>query len=147
MTRTFCLVLVALVFAVAGCKTTGGTTKSQWGETYADVVVPGHYEPYDNPPFKRTDGADGKRVFGRYAYRCSKGLDNVADLAAWFKKELPKQGWEHQLDEVDADKGTATLRYKKKDDQLVLKVAPDNLVNKSDRFSILTVEMNPPYDN
>lgn len=146
MNKTLCLLLLAFVFAAVGCKTTGGT-KSQWGETYADVIVPADYVAYDSPPFKRTDGADGKRIYGRYAYRCSNGLDKAGDLAVWFKKELPKQGWEHQLDEVDADKGTMTLRYKKKDDQLVLKLAPDNLVNKSERFSVLTIEMNPPYDN
>ncbi len=147
MNKTLCLLLLAFVFAAIGCKTTGGGPKSVWGETYVDVVVPLDYEPHDNPPFKRTDGADGKRIYGRYAYRNTKGLDKPAELADWFKRELPKQGWEHQVDELNTDKGTCTLRYKKDGDQLVLKLAPDNLVNKSERFSILTVEMNPPYDN
>lgn len=146
MTRNLCLVLLAFLLLAAGCKTTA-PSKVEWGETYADVVVPAAYEPYDTPPFKRTDGADGKRIFGRYAYRCTTGLDKPAELAAWFRKELPRQGWEHQVGEVDESKGTLSLRFKKDGDQLVLKLAPDNLVNKSERFSVLTVEMNPPYDN
>ncbi|MBX3474984.1 MAG: hypothetical protein KF754_11425 [Planctomycetes bacterium] len=146
MTRNLSLLLLVLTCLVAGCKTTD-KTKVEWGETYTDVVVPAGYEAYGTPPFKRTDGADGKRIFGRYAYRNKEGMDKPSRLAAWFKKELPKQGWEHQVEEANDEKGTMTLRYIKNDDRLVLKLAPDNQLNKSDRFSVLTVEMNPPFDN
>ncbi len=146
MSKSLCWLTLCLLMLVAGCKTTN-QPKIEWGETYSDVVVPADYTAYDTPPFKRQDGADGKRIFGRYAYKNKLGLDNPKSLAKWFEKELGAKGWEHQVDDMDADAGTLTARYKKGDDQLVLKLAPDQLLNKSDRFSVLTVEMNPPYDN
>lgn len=146
MTKNLTWLTLCLVLLLAGCKTTQ-QPKLEWGETYSDVVVPQEYTPYDTPPFKRQDSVDGKRIYGRYAYRCKSGLDNPKNLAAWFKTALVAKDWEHQVDDINADKGTMTLRYKKGEDQLVLKLAPDQLVNKSERFSVLTVEMNPPYDN
>ncbi|MBE7490793.1 MAG: hypothetical protein HS108_03370 [Planctomycetes bacterium] len=145
MNKTLCLLVLLLACMAVGCKTTG-SPKSEWGETYADVVVPASYQPYDTPPFRRTDGANGRRVYGRYAYR-HETLDDPASLAAWFKKELPKKGWEFQVEEINADKGTFTLRFIKGDDKLGLKLAPDTRLQSSDRFSVLVVEMNAPYDN
>jgi hypothetical protein len=37
-------------------------------------------------------------------------------------------------------------RFKKGDDQVLLTLAPDQRVQASERFSILTVEMNPKFD-
>lgn len=148
MTRNFCLFMLGLVVVLAGCQTPPPREPDKpWGEPYADVVVPESYKPYNTPPFRREDGADGRRIFGRYAYKSTKGLAKAGELAAWFKIELPKQGWQNQLDEVDESKGTATLRYQKDNDKLVLRLAPDQLVDNNERFSILIVEMNPPYGN
>lgn len=145
MTRTISFLTLGLLLFVAGCHTPPAKT-NEWGETYQDVVVPENYKPHDSPPFKRVD-RDGKRVFGTYSFKSSSGLDTPSKVAAWFKTQLPNHGWENQLDDIDDTKGTLKARYKKGDDQLVLKLVPDEKVNNSERFSILTVEMNPQYDN
>jgi hypothetical protein len=147
MTRNLCLFTIGLLLLLAGCHNPPKPPDTPWGEAYTDVVVPENYQPYNTPAFRREDGADGKRIFGRYAYKNVKGLDKPGALAAWFRIELPKHGWENQLDDVNEEKGTATLRYQKGDDKLVLRLAPDTLMSSSERFSVLVVEMNPPYGN
>jgi len=147
MTSKLCMFSLGVLLLLAGCRTVEPTPDTPWGEPYADVAVPENYGPYNTPPFRRDDGADGRRIFGRYAYRSAAGLDKPSRVADWFKTELPKQGWASQLDELDDEKGTMTLRWQKGDDKLVLRLAPDTLFNNSDRFSVLTVEMNPPYGN
>jgi hypothetical protein len=147
MTRNLCFLALGLLLLVAGCKTVPKDPQTPWGEAYTDVVVPENYHPYDTPPFKREDSPAGKRIFGRYAYKNVNGMDKADKLAQWFQIELPKHGWTNQLDEIDLEKGTATLRYQKDEDKLVLKLAPDTRFNSSDRFSVLVVELNPPYGN
>lgn len=142
------LVTVTLLMLAAGCKTTGPRQNlgHEGGEAYADVPVPGNYTEYDTPPFKRQDGAGGKRIFGRYAYRSTDGLDTPSRVVKWFKDELPAQGWELQTEESDDDKGTMEVRFKKDEDLLTLALEPDSRVQGTERFSVLTVEMNPQYD-
>lgn len=137
------LTLFALLM-LAGCTTTG--TKSEWGTPYTDVPVPAGWEKYDTPPFKRTDGSGGKRIFGRYSYQSGNDMANVNDTVAWFKAELPTQGWSFQSEEIEANLGKFELRFKKDDDILLLKMAPDEKLQKKNPYSVLVVEMNPQYD-
>lgn len=139
---TLCVLLLA-----AGCSTT--TQKNlghEGGESYADVPMPAGYEPYDTPPFKRQDGSEGRRIYGRYAYKSTGGLGSAQKLADWYKKTLPGEGWELQTEEVNDSKGTMALLFKKADDQLSLKLSPDEKFQGTERFSVLIVEMNPQYD-
>ena len=147
MTRAFGLLLVSLLVLLAGCKSTGPKPDIEWGDPYADVVVPGNYEAHDNPPFKRQDGSDGKRIYARYAYRSNNGLDKASRVAAWLKENLPKQGWKHQVDEADEAKGLLTARYIKGDDKLQVKLAPDKVKHSEEGASVLTIEINGQYDN
>lgn len=136
-----------VLLLTAGCQTTG--TKNvghEGGETYADVPVPANYEPYDTPPFKRQDSDSGRRIYGRYAYKSTGGLDNARKVTDWLKKNLPAEGWEFQTEDVDENKGTASVRFMKGDEQLLIKLAPDERVQGSERFTVLVVEMNPQYD-
>jgi hypothetical protein len=147
--RGILTIALVVVFALlAGCKSTGPRKNlgHEGGEPYADVAVPTNYEPYDTPPFKRQDGAEGRRIYGRYAYKSTGGLDSAQKVASWLKSRLPSEGWEFQTEEVDDAKGTMSLRFKKDDDQVLLKLAPDERMQGSERFSILIVEMNPQYD-
>ncbi|MCB9893064.1 MAG: hypothetical protein H6839_01285 [Planctomycetes bacterium] len=148
--RTSLIVLlfgVGLPLATAGCSTTKPKNLGhEGGEVYADVPAPANYEPFDTPPFKRQDGAGGKRVYGRYAYRSTNGLDSSKRVADWYKKALPDEGWELQTEEVDDAKGTMKLLFKKNEDQLELKLNPDDRLQGSERYSVLIVEMNPQYD-
>jgi hypothetical protein len=141
---------IAFLFMIllAGCQSTGKTKNlgHEGGEPYADVAVPVNYEAYDTPPFKRQDGAGDRRIYGRYAYKSKDGLDSATEVAGWYKEALPKDGWEFQTEELDEAKGTMSLRFKKADDQLLLKLAPDERTSGSERFSVLIVEMNPQYD-
>ncbi len=147
MKRTGIITLSAtllVLLLVAGCKS--AAAKTEWGKTYDDVPVPAGWEKYDTPPFKRTDSESGKRIYGRYAYSSGKQTASVDDTAAWFKAELPNQGWDFQTEELDAKAGKMELRFKKKSDILVLRMAPDEKVQSSNAFSVLVVEMNPQYD-
>mgnify|MGYP001256624209 CR=1 FL=1 len=146
MQRLLVLSTVFAILLVAGCATTKHTNKGhEGGEAYADVPVPSNYEPYDTPPFKRQDSESGNRIYGRYAYRSTDGLDSSKEVADWCKKNLPREGWELQTEEVNDEKGTMKLLFKKGDDQLELSLAPDDQLQASKRFSILIVEMNPQY--
>lgn len=147
MQKVVLLTSLLVLLAVAGCKTTPTVNKGhEGGETYGDVPVPGNYEPYDTPPFKRQDSDSGRRIYGRYAYKSTGGLDNARKAADWFKKNLPAEGWEFQTEDVDEDKGTAEVRFKKADETLLVALAPDERVQGSERFSVLVIEMNPQYD-
>jgi hypothetical protein len=148
MKRAAVILSVLTLLIVAGCKSTGPRKNlgHEGGEAYADVVVPENYVEYDTPPFKRQDGASGKRLYGRYAYRSTDGLDSASEVQEWLKAELPKQGWELQTEELDDAKGTMSVRFEKDEDILLLELAPDDRVQGTERFSILTVEMNPQYD-
>jgi hypothetical protein len=143
------LLVVSTVFAIvllAGCATTKTVNKGhEGGKVYADVPVPENYEPYDTPPFKRQDSESGNHIYGRYAYRSTKGLDSSKEVADWFKSSLPHEGWELQTEDVNDEQGTMKLLFKKEDDQLELSLAPDEHLQGRDRFSILIVEMNPQY--
>jgi hypothetical protein len=144
------LPLLALLLFAAGCTTTPKNLGHEGGKPYADIPVPSNYAAYDTPPFKRQDSDAGKRIYGRYAYKSTDGLDSAAELATWFSRNLPAEGWQLQTEDVDDAKGTMTLRYIKGegDDAETLKLAlsPDKRVQGSDRFSILIVELNPQYD-
>ena len=144
LTISFVLVLALL----AACKSTGPRPNlgHEGGEPYADVAVPENYEAYDTPPFKRQDGSGDRRIYGRYAYKSKGGLDSAQEVASWLKSHLPSDGWEFQTEEVNEAKGTMSLRFKKNDDQVLLKLAPDERTQGSERFSVLVVEMNPQYD-
>jgi len=145
--RVLTTTIILLFLLVAGCKTTAHVNVGhEGGEPYADVAVPANYEAWDTPPFKRQDGSGGKRIYGRYAYRSTNGLDSAQKVADWCKANLPKDGWEFQTEEIDDAKGTMSLRFKKADDQVLLKLSPDERVSGTERFSILVVEMNPQYD-
>ncbi len=142
------LVGVLFVLLTAGCPTVqplpGGFNEA---DAYQDVAVPGDFAPYDNPPFKREDSRQGKRIYGVYSYR-SKEIYPAARLADWFKKELPdRHGWDFINEELDAEKNTWRGRFEKKGDKLDLSVAPDKLAQSSERFSILVVKMNDPGGN
>lgn len=146
MQRLLVLSTVFALLLLAGCATTKTVNKGhEGGEAYADVSVPSNYEPYDTPPFKRQDGASGNHIYGRYAYRSTDGIDSAQELTDWFKQNLPRDGWELQTEEVNEEKGTMSLLFKKADDQLQLTLAPDEKLQGSKRFSILIVEMNPQY--
>jgi hypothetical protein len=143
LTIAFTCVLALL----AGCSTTKHKNLGhEGGEAYADVPTPANYSAYDTPPFKRQDGANDRRIYGRYAYKSTDGLDSAKEVAGWYKEAMPKDGWEFQTEEVDEAKGTMSLRFKKADDQLLLKLQPDERTTGSERFSVLIVEMNPQYD-
>jgi hypothetical protein len=145
-TLTF-LGLVAILL-VAGCKTVQHDGPP-WdnGEAYTDVVVPGNYIKYNDPPFKRQDGAGGKRIYGRYAYRSKgNGVDDAQKVLDFLKGNMAHEGWELMVEEAKPDAGTMMARFKKGDDQVLLTLAPDRRVQASERFSILTVEMNPKFD-
>ncbi len=140
---TFLLLLTALV--IAGCKTVE-TRTPEWGETYADVVLPANYVPHDNPPYKRQDSADGKRIYGRYSLRSKgDGFDDPRKVLDFLKGSMAHDGWELMLENLDEEKSTMMARFKKGDDQVVLTMTPDRRVQGSERFSILTVEMNPKF--
>lgn len=146
MQRLLVLSTVFALLLLAGCATTKTVNKGhEGGEAYADVPVPANYEKYDTPPFKRQDSDSGNRIYGRYAYRSTDGLDSATEVADWFKQNLPRDGWELQTEKTDEEKGTMSLLFKKDDDQLELKLTPDEKLQGSQRFSILIVEMNPQY--
>jgi hypothetical protein len=147
MAKALVLTSMFVLLLVAGCKSTPTVNKGhEGGEAYLDVPVPANYEPYDTPPFKRQDSTAGRRIYGRYAYKSTDGLDNARKLADWFKENLPAEGWVLQTEEVDEKKGTAGVRFQKEDEQLLITLAPDQRVQGSERFSVLVVEMNPQYD-
>lgn len=147
MQKVLVLTTLLVLLAVAGCKTTPKENLGhEGGETYKDVPIPANYEPYDTPPFKRQDSDSGRRIYGRYAYKSTNGLDDAGKLTEWLKKNLPAEGWEFQTEDVDQNKGTAAVRFKKGDEQLLVKVAPDERVQGTERFSVLVIEMNPQYD-
>ncbi|MBZ0136855.1 MAG: hypothetical protein K8I27_10820 [Planctomycetes bacterium] len=138
--------LLVCLFA-AGCSSTKKINKGhEGGESYVDVPVPANYEDYDTPPFKRQDSEGGRRIYGRYAYKSTDGIDSAREVTAWFTKNLPAEGWEFQTEDVDENKGTATVRFKKGDEQLKIELSPDERVSGSERFSVLVIEMNPQYD-
>lgn len=148
MKRISLLFMMAALLVFAGCRATAKRENlgHEGGEPYADVPVPDNYIEYDIPPFKRQDGADGSRIYGRYAYRSTDGINEAAEVYAWFSRELPGHGWEYQIHELDDSGQTMTATFTKGDDQLQLNLEPDNRVRGTERFSILTVEMNPQYD-
>lgn len=148
MKRAAVLFTVLALVVLAGCKSAGPRENlgHEGGEAYSDVPVPLNYVEYDNPPFKRQDGATGKRIYGRYAYKSDDGIDKATRVLTWFKDELPNQGWTLQTEELDDDAGTMSARFKKKDNILLITLAPDDRVRGTERFSVLTVEMNPQYD-
>lgn len=147
MKNALLLSTMFVLLLAAGCSTTKHKNLGhEGGEVYADVAAPAGYEPYDTPPFKRQDGDDGRRIYGRYSYKSTGGLGSAQKLADWYKKTLPGDGWELQTEEVNDSKGTMKLLFKKADDQLSLKLTPDERFQGSERFSVLVVEMNPQYD-
>jgi len=147
MQKFIVLSSLVVLLLVAGCQTTPKQNLGhEGGESYADVPAPANYEPYDNPPFKRQDSEAGRRIYGRYAYKSTDGIDNSRKLTDWYKKNLAAEGWEFQTEDVDENKGTASIRFKKEDEQLLIKLSPDERVQGSERFSVLVIEMNPQYD-
>ena len=147
MQKYVALASLVLILLIAGCESTQIENKGhEGGETYTDVPVPSNYEPFDTPPFKRQDSESGRRIYGRYAYKSTDGLDDARKLTDWFKKNLPGEGWEFQTEDVDEDKGTADVRFKKGDELLQIKLSPDERVRGSERFTVLVIEMNPQYD-
>jgi hypothetical protein len=141
------LIIVALALA-AGCTTPPvAPEQPHWGEPYADVPVPEEYRPYHTPPFKRQDGAEGRRVFGTYAYR-SPGpeLEEPHRVVGWYKAMMPAYGWEFQTEDEGSAPGHMRIRFRKGDDQLVLRLHPDQNVRGTERYSVLVVAMNPPYE-
>ncbi|MBX3460110.1 MAG: hypothetical protein KF696_09160 [Planctomycetes bacterium] len=145
MQRTLTFLALMTLLLLAGCKTTNGNNKPAWGEAYADVPVPVNYEAHDNPPFKRQDSDAGKRIYGKYSYRSTgEGLDDAGKVQEWFKAELPNHGWELMVEELDKEKGTMAVRFKKADDQLLVSLAPDKRMQ-GKRFSVLVIELNPKF--
>lgn len=148
MKRAAILLTVFTLVLVTGCRTTGPRENlgHEGGEAYADVPVPEGYTEYDIPPFKRQDGAGGKRIYGRYAYRSTGGIDKASGISRWFREELPMHGWDLQTDELDDEANTMSARFEKEDDILLVTLEPDNRKRGTERFSVLTIEMNPQYD-
>lgn len=145
MQRTLTIFALLAILLMAGCKTTDGGNKPAWGETYADVPVPANYEPHDNPPFKRQDSDSGKRIYGIYSYRSTgEALDDAAKVQKWFKEKLPDHGWELMVEELDTEKGTMSVRFEKKENQLLVTLSPDKKLQ-GKRFSVLVIEMNPKF--
>jgi hypothetical protein len=141
------MLLGLAVLLLAGCPTTQTGPVAEWGEPYDDIAVPSNYEPHDNPAFKRQDGAQGRRIYGRYSYRSvGDGLDSPERVLEYVKEEMPRLGWELMVEEVDTRRGTMSARFQKDDDQVVLRLEPDRRIQGSDRFSVFTVEMNPQYE-
>jgi hypothetical protein len=146
MTRVAALLTLVLLL-VAGCPSTQKGPVAEWGEPYDDVVVPAGYSPHDTPAFKRQDGGQGRRIYGKYAYRSAgPELDSPERVLEYVKAEMPKQGWELMVESVNTQRGTMTARFQKGDDQVLLRLEPDRRIQGSDRFSIYTVEMNPQYE-
>lgn len=148
MKRVSVLFVLATLMVIAGCKTTGPRQNMghEGGEAYADVPVPDNYVEYDVPPFKRQDGADGSRIFGHYAYRSTDGIDQANEVYTWFVRELPSHGWEYQVHDLDETAETLSATFIKGDDQLRIELAPDTRARGTERFSILTIKLNPQYD-
>ena len=147
MTKYLVITTLFVLLFAAGCSTTKTVNLGhEDGEAYADVPAPANYEPFDTPPFKRQDGSNGRRIYGRYAYKSTNGLDSSKRVADWYKKTLPSEAWELQTDDVNDTKGTMKLLFKKGEDQLQLTLNPDDRFQGGERFSVLIVEMNPQYD-
>jgi hypothetical protein len=145
MKLSLAFLLLALLI-IAGCKTTGTKETPAWGDPYTDVVVPGNYEAHDNPPFKRQDGADGKRIYGRYSYRSTgTATDSPTGVLDFLKANMVQDGWALQTEEVNEEAGTMKVQFKKDDDVVQLTLTPDKRVQSDERFSVLIVEMNPKY--
>lgn len=146
MTRALALLAFAAMVLVAGCVSPERPPTVEWGEPYADVVIPAGFDRHDNPPFRREDGSGGARIFGRYSYR-AKELVQVENVASFMKEELPKQGWTFVDEQIEADQGTYQGRFEKDDDKLDIDVRPDRAASGAVRYSILTVTMNGQFDN
>ncbi len=148
MKRISLLLVMGALLVFAGCRATAQRENlgHEGGQPYADIPVPDNYVEYDTPPFKRQDGADGSRIYGRYAYRSVDGIDDAAEVYGWFSRELPRHGWTYQIHLLDESKQTMSATFIKDDDQIQLNLAPDQRVRGTERFSILTVTMNPQYD-
>jgi hypothetical protein len=146
MKATLTFLGIVAILVIAGCKTVERDTP-EWGEPYTDVVVPGNYVKHDDPAFKRQDGADGKRIYGKYSYRSKgEGLDDPKAVQEFLKGNMAYEGWELMVEELNESAGTMMVRFKKGEDQVLLTLAPDKRIRGSDRFSILVVEMNPKFD-
>jgi hypothetical protein len=141
------MLMVPVLLLVAACVTTPEGPQSVWGEPYDDVAVPEGYLPYDNPAFKREDGADGRRIFGRYSYRSpGETLDSAERVLNFLKEAMPEHGWEFMVESLDTQRGTMSVRFQKGPDQVLMRLAPDRRVRGTGRYSVLTVEMNPQYE-
>ena len=148
MKATLTFLGIVAILVIAGCKTVPPAAPG-WdgGEKYADVVVPSNYEPHNDPAFKRQDGADGKRIYGKYSYRSKgDGTDDPKAVQDFLKANMAYEGWELMVESIDEPAGKMMVRFKKADDQVLLTLGPDTRVRGSDRFSILVVEMNPKFD-
>lgn len=135
------LFVLSILFVVAGCESNGKVKEFDWGPAYEDIAVPEVFEPLRTKPFKRN-----KRIFGKYFYRSSKGLERPNKISAWFSKELPKQGWELQGNDSNDAKGLMTLRFIKGDDRLTINMNPDERMSANQRYSVLTIEINSQYE-
>jgi hypothetical protein len=146
----FTVALCALLLAAAslgGCRSTGSGEPLPWGPPFDDIVVPPNYQPYDNPPFLRTDSADGRRLFGRYSYRSTgEGLDNASRVAEFLRDSMANDGWELMVEEIEERRGNLMMRFRKGDDQALLKLYPDRRVRGSARYSVLEVVLNPQFE-
>ncbi len=135
------------VMATTGCTSKKKTKEFDWGPSYSDVVVPDYFEKYDNPPFKRQDSEGGSRIYGRYSYQSTKGLLRAEEVAKWFEKNLPNEGWELIDQEWNNDKGTMTALYQKDEDKLEVSLLPEKETFETEAFSVLVVKLNPQFSN
>jgi hypothetical protein len=63
----------------------------------------------------------------------------------FLRDSMANDGWTLMVEEHDDRRGTMSARFSKGADQVVLSLAPDEIVRGSPRFSILTVHLNPQY--
>ncbi|MHC4839582.1 MAG: hypothetical protein ACYTDT_01295 [Planctomycetota bacterium] len=139
--RVFGLFVITVLIFAAGCKSTGADKTFEWGPAYEDVSVPEYFEALNTKPFIRND-----RDYGKYFYRSTDGLLRPNKVSKWFRNNLSEDGWEFQEEDSDDAKGNMTLRFIKGDDQLTIKMNPDERMSANERYSVLTIEMNSQYD-
>ncbi|MDC1142742.1 hypothetical protein OAU50_06595 [Planctomycetota bacterium] len=139
--RVLGLFVISVLMFAAGCKSTGEVTTFDWGPAYEDVSVPSDFEAMETKPFVRND-----RSYGKYFYRSTKGLLRPVKVSKWFRDNLPSDGWGFQEEDMNDAKGTMILRFIKGDDQLTIKMNPDKRMSATERYSVLTIEMNSQYD-
>jgi hypothetical protein len=123
MSRSVCLVVIALLLAFGTVSCTGGHNKNAplvaaTNAPIADVPVPAGFTMTPDSTSKVVPGNNLRFVDHRY-----KGSDDAMPVAKFYRDQLPQQGWTW-VDQNQARGGEISLHFTKKNEDCFITVTP-----------------------